>query len=322
MSDVNKIQRCLVTGASGFLGKYLLEHLQQQKIFIRALVRDAQNSDLPCHQTVVGELSPIVRCESWLEGIDTVFYLAGTAHLSAAPEQYEADYLAVINMARQALAMGVQRFVFVSTTKAAADAGERVCDESWDAWPIDPYGYWKRKTEIALRGIGIPHLVVVRPCLIYGAGVKGNLQKMIQGVERGYFPPLHNVNAQRSMVFAGDVASAIWLVAVHNDANRQIFIVADDELYTTSNLYAGIRVALGKLPVKWGVPLFLLEAAGVFGEAVKNLGIELPVNRGVVKRLTEPAIYSAGKLKLLGWTPTTTFFCELPKIISVMHHHE
>ncbi|MEZ5436659.1 MAG: hypothetical protein R3E67_09265 [Pseudomonadales bacterium] len=158
--------------------------------------------------------------------------------------------------------------------------------------------------------------------MIYGAGVKGNLRKMIQGVERGYFPPLRNVNAQRSMVFAGDVASAIWLVAIHNDANRQIFIVADDELYTASNLYAGIREALGKLPVKWGVPLFLLKAAGVFGDAVKTVGIELTINRGVVKRLTEPAIYSAGKLKLLGWTPTTTFFCELPKIISAMRHHE
>lgn len=315
MSELNAIQRCLVTGASGFLGGYLLSRLRQKKIFTRVLLRSESSNALPCDETVIGELLPTACCKTWLDTVDTVFYLVGTAHLSAAPEQYQTDHLAVINMARQAAALGVKRFVFVSTTKAAADPAEKIADENWDAWPIEPYGYWKRKTEIALGELGISQLAIVRPCLMYGAGVKGNLQKMIQAVERGFFPPLADIKAQRSMVFAGDVVEALLLAATQEAANHQPLIVADGESYVVSDLYAAIRAAHDKKPATWHIPLPLLKAAGVVGDAVEKLGIHLPVNSGAVKRLTENAMYSSAKLRQLGWVPSTTFYRELPSMI-------
>lgn len=312
---------CLVTGASGFLGKYLLACLQQKKWGARALVRSAFNGALSCEQVVVGDLSASGASETWFDGIDTVFYLAGTAHLSAEAKQYEEDHSAVLRLARLAAQQGVKRFVFVSTTKAAADPAANICNESWDAWPTEPYGYWKRKTEEQLVDVAIPHIALVRPCLMYGAGVKGNLQKMINAIDRGYFPPLLNTSAQRSMVFAGDVAEALLLAATHSDANRRPLIVADKEPYTVSDLYAAIRNALGKAPAKWHIPLSWLQAVGAVGDSVKTLGVPFPVNRSVVARLTENVVYSSDKLQQLGWTPSTTFYRELPNMISALQHH-
>lgn len=310
MSELSAIHRCLVTGASGFLGSYLLAYLQQEQIFTRAVVRKCQNNTLPCNQVVVGELLPETSCDVWLDGIDTVFYLAGTAHLSADAKQYEADHLAAVHFARLAAELGVQRFVFVSTVKAS---------ENSSAKPTEPYGYWKQKTEETLSELDIPHLAIVRPCLVYGAGVKGNVLKMIVAIEKGYFPPLPAMQARRSMVFGGDVASALLLAAVHPDANRQPLVVADGEPYTASDLYAAIRKALGRAPAKWHIPLSMLKAMGAGGDIIEKFGIASPVNGSAIARLTESAVYSAEKLKQLGWMSTTTFYRELPNMISAIH---
>ncbi len=82
-----------------------------------------------------------------------------------------------------------------------------------------------------------------------------------------------------------------------------------------SDLYAAIRAAHDKKPATWHIPLPLLKAAGVVGDAVEKLGIHLPVNSGAVKRLTENAMYSSAKLRQLGWVPSTTFYRELPSMI-------
>ncbi len=227
----------------------------------------------------------------------------------------------MLRLARLAAQQGVKRFVFVSTTKAAVVPATNVCDERWNAWPTEPYGYWKRKTEEQLLDIAIPHIALVRPCLMYGTGVKGNLQKMINAIEHGYFPPLLDTGAQRSMVFAGDVAEALLLAATHPGANRQPLIVADKEPYTVSDLYTAIRKALGKTPAKWHIPLSLLQALGAVGDALETLGVPFPVNRSAVARLTENAVYSSEKLQQLGWTPSTTFYRELPNMISAVQHH-
>lgn len=317
MSELSVIHRCLVTGANGFLGGYLLEHLQQKHIFTRAVVRGTvrgtvrnhQNNIVQCDQVVTAELLPETCCETWLDGIDTVFYLAGTAHLSADAKQYETDCLAAVNVARCAAKLGVQRFVFVSTAKA----------EDSSVKPTEPYGYWKRKTEEKLSEMDIPHLAIVRPCLVYGAGVKGNVLKMISAIEKGYFPPLPAMQAQRSMVFGGDVANALLLAAVHPDANRQALIVADGESYTSSDLYAAIRKGLGRAPATWHIPLPVLKAIGTVGDAIEKLGMASPVNSDAIARLTESAVYSSEKLKQLGWKPTTTFYRELPNMLSAIH---
>lgn len=310
-------QSCLVTGASGFIGAQLLRQLQIRDTPVRVLLRQF-SVDSPCPDTVIGELgtSDIVY-KTLLQGIDTVFHLANAAHANALPERYQADCEATLALARHAQDAGVQRFIFISSTKAAAEPGHLKRDENWDEWPSDAYGYWKRMTEKRLIDeIAIPHLVIIRPCLVYGAGVKGNLDKLIHAIHHGFFPPLPDISAERSMVSVSDAVSAILLAAVHPDANRQILIVTDGEAYTAHSIYVAIRVALGKPSPQWTMPACLLKSMGVLGDFLRIFWSGCPVSSEAISRLTEPSAYSANKLKQLGWHPTTTFYKELPAIIS------
>jgi UDP-glucose 4-epimerase len=311
-------QSCLVTGAAGFIGANLLSELQINHIPVRVLLRKLAADQL-CSDAVIGELgSPDISYESLLQGIDTVFHLANTAHVLSSPDRYQADCEATVTLARHAQDAGVQRFIFISSTKAAAEPGQLKRDENWDEWPSDAYGYWKRMTEKRLlEEIAIPQLVIIRPCLVYGAGVKGNLDKLIHAIHRGYFPPIPDISAERSMVSVSDVVSAILLAAVHPHANRQILIVADDEAYTAHSIYIAIRRALGKGSPQWILPASLLKCMGALGDFLQYFWSGCPLSSEAISRLTEPSAYSASKLKQLGWRPTTNFYKELPVIVSV-----
>lgn len=297
--------RCLVTGAAGFIGTQLLYTLQKNDIPVRVLLRKSVSPALS-PDTVIGELgAENITFAALLNGIDTVFHLANTAHLQAMPDQYQSDCEATIALARHAQQVGVQRFVFVSSAKAN------------NASLKDPYSYWKKIAEQRLLDeIDIPHIVIIRPCLVYGAGVKGNLDKMIRAIHHGFFPPLPNISAERSMVSANDLVNAMILAATQPDANRQQLIVADGEAYTAYSIYFAIRMALGKGVPRWLIPRALLKIMGIIGDVLQYCWAGCPVSSEAIARLTESSAYSAEEIRQLGWQPTTTFYKELPDIIS------
>ncbi len=299
------IGRCLVTGAAGFIGTQLLYTLQKNDIPVRVLLRKSVSPTLS-PDAVIGELgAENISYVALLNGIDTVFHLANTAHLQAIPDQYQSDCEATIALARHAQQAGVQRFIFISSSKAD------------NASPKDPYGYWKKIAEQRLLDeIDIPHIVIIRPCLVYGAGVKGNLDKMIHAIHRGFFPALPNISAERSMVFVNDLVNAMLLAATHPDANRQQLIVADGEAYTAYSIYIAIRMGLGKGEPLWTMPRALLKIMGIIGDVLQYFWAGCPLSSDVIARLTESSAYSAEAIRQLGWQPTTTFYKELPDIIS------
>lgn len=319
---MDDIKHCLVTGAGGFLGRYVLDALQQANICTRILLRQPKADLSPCTEVVINDLSRIGTSdfENLLHGIDTVLHLAATAHVSADPACYEADYKNTLHLVKAAEKCGARCFVFVSSTKAAAEPGAQMRDEQWDIWPSDAYGYWKRKTEQhLLYETSIPHVVIVRPCLMYGIGVKGNLQALITMAGKAVFPELAKSVVQRSMVYAGDVAAALLLLVSTPTANRQIFIAADNESYSPNALIRAVRDSLGKSAVRWCVPEWCLCGLGRVGEMLIALGWKrCPLNSQAVSRLTESAAYSSAKLQALGWRPSTTFYQELPAILSAV----
>ena len=297
--------KCLVTGAAGFVGSQLLYTLQKSDIPVRALLRNSVSVE-QCVDTVIGDLgTENISYASLLDGVDTVFHLANIAHMQAAPVDYQSDCEATLALARCAQQTGVKRFIFVSSVKAA------------NASPKDPYSYWKNIAEQRLLNeINIPHIVIIRPCLVYGIGVKGNLNKMIHAIDRGTFPPLPNVPAKRSMVFVNDLVSAMLLAATRLDANRQQLIVADGEAYTAYSIYLAIRMSIGKGIPLWTMPRIFLKIIGVTGDILQYVWAGCPVSSEIIKRLTESSEYSAEKIMQLGWRPTTNFYKELSSIIT------
>ncbi len=318
------MRRCLVTGATGFLGKQLVKCLAAEGFFVRVLLRR------PCvsndwHECVQGELTE--RPENYraaMDGMDTVFHLAGIAHSREEASRYQSiNCEATLALARAAELAGVQRFVFVSSVKAVADPGSSRVDETFDTWPADPYGYWKRKAEQRLLDeIALPHLAILRPTLMYGPGVKGNLYRMLSAIDRGYFPPLPETGAVRSMVAAADVASALLLVAEAAAANRTVLIAADGEAYTAHLVYQAMRQALGYQPASRVVPVNLLRVLAAAGDGFSRCFASWPFNSEVLSRLTGPASYSADRLLALGWQPSTTLYRELPAMVAAYRQGE
>ena len=112
------------------------------------------------------------------------------------------------------------------------------------------------------------HPVVLRPCLVYGATPKGNLEKMIAAVRCGRFPPLLEVGNKRSMVHVDDVVMAALLAAENSAAAGQVFIVADDEPFSTRQLYEWICAAVGRDIPRWTIPLWQLHLLGWGGDMI------------------------------------------------------
>jgi len=182
-------------------------------------------------------------------------------------------------------------------------------DELCLAPPDTPYGQSKRAAEkLVLEGGYVPHPVVIRPCLVYGPTPKGNLEKMIVAVRRGRFPPIPEVGNKRSMVHVDDVIAAALLAAEHPAAAGQVFIAADNEPFSTRQLFNWMCAACGRRVPRWSVPLWTLRLLGRMGDLIgKVRGRRFVFDSDALAKLTGSAWYTSAKLQReLGWKPTHT----------------
>lgn len=244
-----------------------------------------------------------------LEGVDTIFHLAGKAHTRARNAAENAEYEAVhvrgtrslLRAARQA---GVRSCMLLSSVKAMGEGGEEVRDESMPCSPQNPYGATKLAAErIVLEEFPLSCPVVLRPTLVYGVGSKGNLDLMIRAVRKGFFPAITFPPNRRSMIHVQDVVQACLLAATHPAACGQVFILTDGGEYSTNEVLAWIREALGK---KSGlsVPYGLLRVGARLGDVLKRLGMHAPLNTDTLSKLAGSARYSSAKIRReLGFEP-------------------
>jgi len=311
-------QRYLVTGANGFVGRVLCARLQDDGHRVRALLR--RPADGPWHEQVCCELGrepvPAAACA------DTagVFHLAGLAHMQDASGIPDAVYQranvegtgAVLAAAQAA---GVGRLVYLSSVKAAADPGEDCVDEDWDAPPADAYGCSKRAAEhLVLAAAARMHCCVLRPALVYGPGVKGNLRRMIDAVAAGRFPPIPDFGNRRSMVGVDDLVAAARLAMAHDAARGKCYLVADGIDYSSAAMYLAIRRALGLGEPRWRLPRAALHAGARLGDLLSAaLGSPMPLSSAVLSRLAGSACYRADRIRNeLGWSPAQSFYSTLP----------
>ncbi len=191
--------------------------------------------------------------------------------------------------------------------------------------PDTPYGQSKLEAEkLVLHGGYVPEPVVLRLCMVYGPGAKGNMQKMLQAVAKNRFPPLPEVKNKRSMVHVQDVVTAAMLAAERPEAVGQTFIVSDGYPYSTRQIYDLMCQELGRRPPKWSIPIPCLRALGLAGDAIGKLrGKRFMFDSDALEKLLGSAWFSSNKIEtLLGFKPEWNLEKALPEMVAEMKKAE
>jgi len=295
--------RILVTGASGFVGAVLCRELVARGHAVRAAVRrEGTPTAAPPQlgQVRIPDIAAEFDRRALLDGVDVVVHLAAIAHRSAGSEA-ELRRVNVDGTVRlaQAAAGFVRRFVFLSSVKVhGEDSGGGAYREADAQRPEDSYGRTKLEAERALTGIaarGGMELVLIRPPLVYGPGVKANFLRLLGWVDSGLPLPFASVRNRRSLIYLGNLVDAIARCVEH-PAARGPFLVSDEETVSTPNLVSRIARALGRPARLIPTPPALLRAAGTIAG-----------RRGEIRRLIGNLVVDPSRAhRALDWRPPCT----------------
>ena len=269
----HKEARFLVTGANGFVGLSLCVELMRRGVQVSAATRARDQLPSGIDPVSVGAIDAQTNWSDALNGIDVVVHLAARVHVmhedavDPLEEFRRVNVAGTENLARSAAASGVRRFVYVSSIKVNGEAtsGEEAFTELSAPFPQDQYGISKWEAEQALHRVAADtgmEVVIVRPPLVYGAGVKGNFAQMLKVLVRGIPLPLASVNNRRSLLYVGNLADALILCATHPGAANQTYLVSDGEDISTPDLLRKLGVAMGHPARLFSCPPALLMFAG------------------------------------------------------------
>ena len=299
------MKRIMVTGGSGFVGRTLLERLHQDGYGLIAPSRT------PLAQAPAGVVNPLVAglavdvdWSASLEGAAVVIHSAARVHVmkdtAADPlmEFRKANVDGTLSLARQAAAAGVQRFIFLSSIKVNGEGTELGHPYRADDTPApqDPYGVSKMEAEQGLRALASEtgmEVVIIRPVLVYGPGVKANFRSMMSWLRKGIPLPLGATGHKRSLVAVDNLVDLIVTCIDHPAAANQTFLVSDGEDLSTTQLLQRMGSALGRPARLLPVPANLLEA-----------GAAMLGRRAIAQRLCGSLQVDIGKTReLLAWAP-------------------
>lgn len=294
--------KLLITGASGFVGKALCHQLAVSGHKVIPVVRS--RTGLP-DEVVIGNLEGLNNWHYSLKGCHTIVHLAARVHVMNDPAQdplalYRATNTdATLNLARQAAQVGVKRLVFISTIKVNGEGRDEPYRETDAPSPEDAYAISKWEAEQGLMSIAAEtglDVVILRPPLVYGPGVKANFRRLLDVVARGWPLPLGAIKNRRSLLYLGNFVDAIRVCIEHPAAAGQTFMIDDGQPVSTPELVRAVARAMGRPARLWAVPVSVFEFVG------KLLG-----KRAAVARLTGSLWVDDSLIRSrLGWTPPFT----------------
>lgn len=304
-----RVLKVFVTGATGFVGASLVSRLNDLGRFgVRAAVRSESGELLAgVEQVVAGDLTPNTDWQQALLGVDVVVHLAARVHVmqdrasDPLTEFRRVNVDGTLNLATQAAAAGVRRFIFISSIKVNGEFTRLGQVFTVDDVPVtqDPYGTSKWEAEQALHKVAEDtglEVVILRPPLVYGPGVKANFLRLLDLVNKNIPLPLSMVNNKRSMLYIGNLVDAIIRCIEHPDAANQTFLVSDGQDVSTPELIRMIAKAMSKKARLFPCPAPLLRIIGkVVGKSAE------------VERLVNSLQIDSAKIrKTLNWTPPFT----------------
>ncbi len=278
----------LITGGSGFVGRALVKRLDGLPMRLATRADSASWSKV-------------------LDGITAVVHLAARVHVMHDTETYPLTAFRAVNvdatllLARRAATAGVKRFVFISSVKVNGESTPpgRAFTETDAPNPQDAYGQSKYEAEYGLRQIAVEtgmEVVIIRPPLVYGPGVKANFAALMSAVQRGWPLPLGTVHNQRSLVALDNLVDLIFTCIAHPQAGNQTFLISDGQDLSTTELVRSMARAAGVPSRLFPVPVWALRVgATVVGksDSVQRLCGNLQVDISKARNL-------------LGWVPPIT----------------
>lgn len=284
--------KVLVTGATGFVGRALCSDLDAHGFEVVPAVRS--KGGLP-REAVVGNLDASTDWRAALGGCNAVVHLAARVHVmdDKAPDPlalYRATNTdASLNLARQAARAGVKRFVFISSIKVNGEGRDAPYRETDAPAPEDAYAVSKWEAEQGLWQIAQEtglEVVVLRPPLVYGPGVKANFRRLLDTVARGWPLPLGAIENRRSLLYLGNFVDAIRVCVEHPAAAGQTFLIDDGQPVSTPELIRALARSMGRPARLVAVPVDVLElAAALLGKrtAVSRLRGSLYVDSSAIR---------------------------------------
>ena len=294
--------RVLVTGADGFVGAALCRSLLAHGYEVRAAVREVKGTPR-ADVVAVGGTDGRTFWTPALQDVSVVVHLVGVAHRSPTSTLDVFQRVNVdgsVNLARQAAAAGVRRLVYLSSVKAQGEqTGHTRFTEAHEPRPEDAYGASKLAAERGLLGVAQDtglEIVIIRPPLVYGPGVKGNVLKLLKWIDRRLPVLVSSRGNRRSLVGLGNLISLIMSCIDHPRAAGEVFLVSDNEDLSTEDLVRRFAARLGRrpclIPVSLGLAVWLAR---------------LLKQEGQIRRLFGSLMVDSAKARnLLGWKPVVS----------------
>ncbi|EKT4485820.1 NAD-dependent epimerase/dehydratase family protein [Shewanella algae] len=295
------MNRILITGANGFVGKEMLKSLTS-RCSVRAQVRTKNKGHAGLCDYVELDVNGSTDWRECLQGVTTVIHLAAVAHnnLSSAEYMNEVNVMGTMNLAQQATELGVKRFVYISSIGVnGASTHESAFSQRSIVNPHSTYALSKYEAEVGLNRVsqatGI-ELVIVRPTLVYGTNAPGNFGLLTKLVNKLPFLPFGLTNNKRDFISVQNLADLLITCAKHPSAAGHTFLASDGETVSikdfTNAIAKGLNKKLIQLPVPVGLMRFAARFVGKSAMAEQLLG-NLQVD-------------SSNAKEVLGWTPPYT----------------
>lgn len=300
------MKHVLVTGASGFIGRAfcaLLKDAGENARYAYRYIPEPSSRGLD--YIVIGDIGPNTDWTDALRDIKTVVHLAGRAHVI---KDVNADSLAVFrsvnvdgtkHLARAAADNGVKRFIYLSSVKVYGEGSPAPYTEQDLPKPKTPYGISKWEAEQALHEVAVDtglEVVIIRAPLVYGPKAKANFLHLIRLVESGVPLPFAGIYNRRSMIYIGNLLSAIFKCMTHPKAASETFSVSDGQDISTPDLVRMISFEMGKSPALFPLPVIFLKTLG-----------SLMGRKEDIDKLITSSFVDISKIQIkINWHPTFT----------------